>query len=228
MSGLELPMVAVRAQVASAVNLIVTCERMSDGTRKVTYVSEVLPLNERGDYRVQDIFVYTAMGKDSSGKVQGYHAPTGVVPNCLHKLRAAGFSGLDESFFDPATYRLPQPALFRTDAGAETKWAPSIRNGVPGDRPTFTFNPEASTINTTEAEVPQAEPTPTILVSPAPSVLEQTPTPVQRPVQRADQPTIQVSADLLNEMEAVLSQEFTRVGRAPSPEEKTDPHIRLS
>ena len=122
----------------------------------MTYVSEVLPLNERGNYGVQDIFVYTAMGKDSSGRVQGYHAPTGIVPNCLLKLRAAGFSGMDESFFDPATYRLPQPALFRADNGAETKWAPSVRNGVPNDRPTFTFNPEASTISTAETELPPA------------------------------------------------------------------------
>src|SRR6202171_2715543 len=58
LSGIELPMRAVRAQVASAVHLVVCCERFGDGSRKVTHVSEVLPLDERGEYRVQDLVSY--------------------------------------------------------------------------------------------------------------------------------------------------------------------------
>ncbi|MFN7132062.1 MAG: CpaF family protein, partial [Myxococcales bacterium] len=80
MAGIDLPMVAVRAQVASAINGIVTCERFHDGSRRTTAIAEVLPLTEKGDYRTQDLFVYVPTHKDDEGKIHGYHAPTGMIP----------------------------------------------------------------------------------------------------------------------------------------------------
>src|SRR5579871_2713853 len=109
MSAVELPMVAVRAQVASAINVVICCERLYDGSRKVTALSEVLPLNEKGEYRTQDIFVYTPLGKDEDGRIFGYHSPTGIIPHFVGKARAYGFKDLDAAFFDPATYGLPPP-----------------------------------------------------------------------------------------------------------------------
>ena len=129
MSSVELPMVAVRAQVAAAINLVVCCERLQDGSRKTIAVSEVLPLNEKGDYRTQDLWLYTPVGKDEQGNILGYHAPTGILPTFLMKARAYGFTDLDEAFFDPATYGLPPPPLVHgVGENVTTHWAPSLKH----------------------------------------------------------------------------------------------------
>ncbi len=133
LSGLELPVVAIRAQVASAIHVVVTCERFPDGSRKLIDVAEVLPLSDRGEYRTQDLFVYTQTGRDAAtGKVQGYHSPTGVLPTFLGRLRANGFSDIDERFFDPATYRVQPPPLFHHEGELKTRWAPSLKHREQG------------------------------------------------------------------------------------------------
>ncbi|ATB45189.1 CpaF family protein [Corallococcus macrosporus] len=132
MSGVELPMVAVRAQVASAINFIICCERLHDGSRKTIALSEVLPLNEKGDYRTQDIFVFTPVTKDEDDHILGYHAPTGIIPNFVSKARAYGFHDLDESFFDPATYGLPPPPTFHAGEAYSVRWAPSLKHRESG------------------------------------------------------------------------------------------------
>jgi pilus assembly protein CpaF len=132
MSSVELPLVAIRAQVASAINIVICCERLQDGSRKVSHVSEVLPLNEKGDYRTQDIFIFTPLGKDSEGRIFGYHAPTGVVPHFIHKAKAYGFADMTEVFFDPATYGLPPPPNFHAGDERATKWAPSLKHREQG------------------------------------------------------------------------------------------------
>ncbi|MHB8417783.1 MAG: ATPase, T2SS/T4P/T4SS family [Myxococcales bacterium] len=110
MSGVDLPMVAVRAQVASAINIIVCCERFMDGSRRTTHVAEVLPLDDRGEYRAQDLFSYTPTGKDEEGRIHGYHAPTGALPSFMDRLAAYGFSDIDADYFDPIARGLPPPA----------------------------------------------------------------------------------------------------------------------
>jgi pilus assembly protein CpaF len=130
MSSVELPMVAIRAQVCAAINFIVCCERLQDGSRKTIAVSEVLPLNEKGDYRTQDLWLYIPITKDENGKVLGYHAPTGILPSWLAKARAYGFEDLDEAFFDPRTYGVPPPPLIHGlgDENVTTHWAPSLKH----------------------------------------------------------------------------------------------------
>lgn len=129
MSAVELPMVAVRAQVAAAINFVVCCERLQDGSRKTIAVSEVLPLNEKGDYRTQDLWLYIPVTKDNEGNVLGYHAPTGILPTFLAKARAYGFTDLNEKFFDPATYGLPPPPLIHgLGENVTTHWAPSLKH----------------------------------------------------------------------------------------------------
>ena len=134
MSAVELPMVAVRAQVASAINLVICCERLHDGSRKITHISEVLPLNDKGEYRTQDLFVFTPVAKGEDGQILGYHAPTGIVPHFVQRARALGFEDLDESFFDPATYGVPPPPQFAIGEAVVTRWAPSLKHrekGIP-------------------------------------------------------------------------------------------------
>jgi pilus assembly protein CpaF len=132
MSGIDLPMVAVRAQVASAINFVVCCERLHDGSRKTIALSEVLPLNEKGEYRTQDIFVFTPVTQDEEGHILGYHAPTGIIPNFVNRAKAYGFNDLTPEFFDPATYGLPPPPNFAAGTSYEVRWAPSLKHREEG------------------------------------------------------------------------------------------------
>ncbi|MBE4747060.1 CpaF family protein [Corallococcus sp. ZKHCc1 1396] len=132
MSSVDLPMVAVRAQVASAINFVICCERLHDGSRKTIALSEVLPLTEKGEYRTQDIFVFTPVSKDEHGNILGYHAPTGIIPNFIQKARAYGFEDLDDAFFDPATYGVPPPPSFQVGEAYTLRWAPSLKHREQG------------------------------------------------------------------------------------------------
>jgi len=89
MAGMDLPSRAVREQVSSAMNLIVHQHRFSDGTRKVTHISEIQGME--GDVIVlQDIFLYRQTGVDATGKVIGEHMATGLRPRFLPLLESKG------------------------------------------------------------------------------------------------------------------------------------------
>ena len=89
MSGMELPIRAIREQISSAVNLIVQQSRLRDGSRRITHVTEVLGM-EGDTIILQDIFRFEQTGVDSNGKVIGQHRPSGVVPSFLDKLETEG------------------------------------------------------------------------------------------------------------------------------------------
>lgn len=133
MNLVELPLVAARAQVASAIQWIVCCERVLDGSRKITSIAEVLPLNDKGEYRTQDIFVFSALGQTDQGELMGYFAPTGIIPHSVYKLRSNGFSKLSDAFFDPLTYQVPPPPLFLLSEYSERQWAPSLAHRTRGE-----------------------------------------------------------------------------------------------
>ena len=98
MAGYELPVAAIREQVSSAIQLIIQQNRLVDGTRKVTQISEVV--GREGDViTMQDIFVFQQKGLDSEGKVTGYYAATGNVPHFVEVLRQRGRLNLDMSIF---------------------------------------------------------------------------------------------------------------------------------
>jgi pilus assembly protein CpaF len=89
MANLNLPERAVRQQIASAINLIIQVTRLSDGTRKVTAVSEVTGME--GDMiATQDIFVFDRTGIRRDGKVCGRFRATGIRPRCTERLLAFG------------------------------------------------------------------------------------------------------------------------------------------
>ncbi len=126
MSSVELPMVAVRAQVASAIHFVVCCERYQDGSRKTHAVSEVLSLTEKGDYRTQDLFLYTPVAKDEDGNMLGYHAPTGILPTFLTKARAYGFTRPRPGVLRPRDVRRAAARRWCTASVSSmtTHWAP--------------------------------------------------------------------------------------------------------
>lgn len=131
MSSIDMPLVAIRAQVASAINAIITCERFHDGSRKTTAIAEVLPLDEKGEYRTRNLFVFAPTHKDKENHIHGYHSPTGMLPSFLPMLQSHGFPDIQESFFDPKTYGMPPPPSFMT-SNIATHWAPSLKNREKG------------------------------------------------------------------------------------------------
>ncbi len=89
MAGMELPLKAIREQITAAIELIVQQSRLSDGSRKITRISEVLGL-EGDSIQLRDIFVYKQEGFDEEGRITGRHLPTGIKPRVMEKLWAAG------------------------------------------------------------------------------------------------------------------------------------------
>ncbi|MBN2694084.1 CpaF family protein [bacterium] len=112
LGGIELPLRAIRSQVSSAINIVISASRYSDGSRRVSHISEILPLDKAGEYQVQDIFIYTQTHKDPDGKIHGYFAPTGVIPTFFRKIVASGFKDVREEFFNPDTYKLTPPPYY--------------------------------------------------------------------------------------------------------------------
>jgi pilus assembly protein CpaF len=89
MANLNIPDRAVRQQIASAVNLMVQVMRHSDGTRKVTAISEIMGM-EGEVITMQDIFLFEKSGVAAGGKVTGRFRATGIRPKCSDRLATSG------------------------------------------------------------------------------------------------------------------------------------------
>jgi pilus assembly protein CpaF len=89
MAGMDLPARAIREQVASAIDLFIQIQRLQDGSRKVTHVTEVSGM-EGETITLQDIFLFKLDHVDEDGKVHGEMRPTGIRPGFLNKFAMAG------------------------------------------------------------------------------------------------------------------------------------------
>jgi len=90
MAGLDMPLLAIRKQIASAINLIVHLARLTDGTRRMTYITELSGME--GDViTLTDIFKFEQTGISPDGKILGQLRPTGMRPLFTPRLEAAGF-----------------------------------------------------------------------------------------------------------------------------------------
>lgn len=88
MAGMDLPSRAIREQISSAIDLIVHQSRMRDGTRKVTYITEVSGME--GDViTLTDLFVFEQTGIED-GRVVGRLRPTGLRPKFMDKIEGSG------------------------------------------------------------------------------------------------------------------------------------------
>jgi pilus assembly protein CpaF len=90
MAGLDMPLVAVRRQIASAINLVVHLTRLSDGSRKMTQITEVAGM-EGEVITLSDIFKFDQTGMTPEGRIQGQLKPTGLRPLFTPRLEVAGF-----------------------------------------------------------------------------------------------------------------------------------------
>ncbi|WP_146585988.1 CpaF family protein [Puniceibacterium confluentis] len=90
MNGGDIPLSVIRAQIASGIQIVVQTNRLGDGRRRITSISEVTGLDE-GTILMQEIFVFRRAGLDEDGRVLGRMLATGVRPKCLEQLTALGF-----------------------------------------------------------------------------------------------------------------------------------------
>ena len=97
MAGMDLPVAAIREQIASAVQIIVQQTRFACGTRKVTSITEITGM-ERGVIQMQELFRFQRQGFYENGKIRGYFTPCGAVPSFYEELREFGVE-LDLSIF---------------------------------------------------------------------------------------------------------------------------------
>ena len=97
MAGFDLPLRAIREQVASAINIIVQITRERDGSRKVVNISEIVKME--GDIiTMQDLFVFRHTGWDSNNRITGVFEPTGSIPTFMEDIQRAKLD-LDVSLF---------------------------------------------------------------------------------------------------------------------------------
>jgi pilus assembly protein CpaF len=97
MAGYELPIAAIRNQVASALDLIIHIERMRDGSRRVTTITEVQRM-ESDVITLQELYKFELEGFDAGGKIAGELRPTGLRPSFISKFEKAGISLPAEMF----------------------------------------------------------------------------------------------------------------------------------
>jgi len=105
MSGCDLPLIAVRKQIASAVHLIIQASRLQGGPRKVTYITEIVGM-EGETIVMQDIFKFQQDGIGENGRAFGHFESTGVRPKCIEHLETGGVR-LPNGLFAQRTMRSP-------------------------------------------------------------------------------------------------------------------------
>ncbi|WP_156289404.1 CpaF family protein [Oceanobacillus salinisoli] len=99
MAGLELPARIIREYIVGALDIIIQVTRLTDGTRKIVAISEVVQ-DEDGEHRIKEIFRFKRTNMTENGDIEGYYTPTGYVPNCLSRLNTFG-QNISDSLFIP-------------------------------------------------------------------------------------------------------------------------------
>jgi len=97
MAGHQLHEKAIREQIASALELIVHVSRLSDGTRRILSVQELMGM-EGNVVTMQEVFRFVQTGLDNAGKVKGHFEATGIMPRCVDRIRLAGVQVPNEIF----------------------------------------------------------------------------------------------------------------------------------
>ena len=107
MGGLRISSEAVRGQIASAIGVIIQAQRLSDGSRRITHVTEVTGME--GDIiQMQDIFLFNRLHTEDDGTVVGEFRATGLRPKCLDEMKRRGVN-LPVEYFDPSKSLLEVP-----------------------------------------------------------------------------------------------------------------------
>ena len=88
-TGFDMPIKAMRQQIASAVNILIQANRLQGGIRRVTHITEIVGM-EQDTVVMQDIYKYVQEGIDETGRARGHFEATGIRPAFMSKLEASG------------------------------------------------------------------------------------------------------------------------------------------
>lgn len=97
MSGLDIPVNAIREYIYNAIDLVVHIDRLNDGRRKITSISEITDINN-GVLKLQEIFAFRQLGLTSSGEVDGEFILYNYIPKVYDKIKSRGIDGLKDIF----------------------------------------------------------------------------------------------------------------------------------
>jgi pilus assembly protein CpaF len=87
MGDTQVPMAAIRRQIAAAIHLVVQIKRLSDGTRKITHITEIVPeVDDHGKYVTRDIYRFVQRGKAPDGRIIGELVATGEIPSFMPEI----------------------------------------------------------------------------------------------------------------------------------------------
>lgn len=89
MAGMDLPSQIIREYIVGALDIIVQSSRLTDGTRKITSICEIVR-DQNGAVDIREIFTFKRMGMKKNGQVDGYFTATGIVPKCLERIKVFG------------------------------------------------------------------------------------------------------------------------------------------
>lgn len=98
LSGIELPVRAINEMVSSAIDIIIHVNRYSDGTRKITGISETTGLDKDFQLQMKDVFIFKQTGIDPDGKILGGYQATGYIPHCYDEFATRGLD-VDKNMF---------------------------------------------------------------------------------------------------------------------------------
>ena len=105
MGDTQVPIGAIRRQIASAIHIVTQIKRLNDGSRKITSITEVIPeVDEAGKYMIRDIFKFIQRGKTAEGKIVGEFIPTGYIPSFMNEIEINRLPFTKDKFTPPAWY----------------------------------------------------------------------------------------------------------------------------
>lgn len=105
MGDTQVPIAAIRRQIAAAVHVVLQIKRLHDGSRKVTDIAEVVPeVDEQGRYQIKNIYQFIQRGKTNEGKIVGEMIPTGYIPSFYHEIELNRLPFPKEKFTPPSWY----------------------------------------------------------------------------------------------------------------------------
>lgn len=105
MGDTQVPVAAIRRQIAAAIHLVAQIKRMNDGSRRVTHISEVIPeVDEQGRYQIRDIYRFVQRGRSADGKIVGEFIPTGYIPSFMNEIEVNRLPFTKDKLVPPAWY----------------------------------------------------------------------------------------------------------------------------
>ena len=105
MGDSNVPVGAIRRQIAAAIHIVAQIKRMNDGSRKITHVSEVIPeVDEHGKYMIRDLFRFIQRGRNADGKIVGEMVATGLLPTFMAEIELNRLPFARDRFTPPPWY----------------------------------------------------------------------------------------------------------------------------